>query len=51
MVLTINGKPTPIAENDRIAIFDGSQPPRQRIIRTATFVRNMESLAAYVSSR
>jgi hypothetical protein len=49
MVLTINGKPIPIAENDKIALFDGAQPPRQRIIRTATFVRNMETLAAYIT--
>jgi len=50
MVLTINGKPIPIAENDKIAIFDGAQPPRQRVIRTATFVRNMERLAAYIAN-
>jgi hypothetical protein len=50
MVLTINDRPVQIAENDRIAIFEGTQPPRQRIIRTATFVRNMEAMARFVSA-
>jgi PelA/Pel-15E family pectate lyase len=50
MVLTINGRSFPIAENDRIALFDGAQPPRQRIIQTATFVRNLETMAAYVTA-
>lgn len=47
MVLTINGKPTPIKENDRIEIFQGTQPPRSRIIRSETFADNLETLAAY----
>jgi PelA/Pel-15E family pectate lyase len=46
MVLTINGRPTPIAENDRIELFDGSIPPRQTVVSTATFARNLERLAA-----
>lgn len=50
MVLTINDRSFPIAENDRIALFDGAQPPRQRIIRTATFVRNLEAMAAYITA-
>jgi len=46
MVLTINGRPVPIKENDRVELFDGAQPPRQKIIRTSTFSRNLERLAA-----
>ncbi|MBI2685759.1 MAG: hypothetical protein HYX27_05550 [Acidobacteria bacterium] len=46
MVLTINGRAIPVKENDRIELFDGPQPPRQKIIRSATFVRNLERLAA-----
>jgi hypothetical protein len=46
MVLTINGKPTTIRENDRIELFNGAQPPRQKVIRTPTFARNLERLAA-----
>jgi hypothetical protein len=51
MVLMINGKPTPIQENDTIELFQGAQPPRVRIIRSVTFARNLETLAAYVASR
>ncbi|MBV6434410.1 MAG: hypothetical protein IANPNBLG_04663 [Bryobacteraceae bacterium] len=50
MVLMINGKPTPIRENDTIELFQGAQPPRVRIIRTVTFARNLEALAAYAAS-
>jgi PelA/Pel-15E family pectate lyase len=46
MVLTINGKPMEIKENDRIELFNGDQPPRQKIIRTTTFAGNLERLAA-----
>jgi len=46
MVLTINGRPTPIKENDRIELFEGQQPPRQKVIHTTTFSRNLERLAA-----
>lgn len=51
MVLTINGRPIPVKENDRVELFDGSQPPRQKIIRTTTFARNLERLAAAVAPR
>ena len=49
MVLTVNGKPMPIRENDRVELFMGSLPPRTLIIRTATFVKNLEAMAAYVA--
>jgi len=29
-----------------VALFKGAQPPRQKIIHTATFARNLERLAA-----
>jgi len=47
MVLMINGKPTPIKENDNIELFEGQQPPRTRIIRSSTFAQNLENLAAW----
>ena len=46
MVLTINGQATAIKENDRIELFNGEQPPRQKVIQTSTFSRNLERLAA-----
>jgi len=48
MVLTINGRPVEIRENDRIQLFDGSRPPRARILRSTTFAANLEALAAFV---
>lgn len=45
MVLTVNGRPTAIKENDRIELFQGPQPPRQKVIHTTTFARNLERLA------
>lgn len=48
MVLTINGRPIEINENDRVQLFDGSQPPRARIVRSTTFAGNLETLAAFV---
>lgn len=48
MVLTINGRPIEIKENDRIQLYDGQQPPRSKIIRSNTFASNLETLAAYV---
>jgi PelA/Pel-15E family pectate lyase len=51
MVLTINGRPIEIRENDNIELFQGTQPPRSRIIRSATFTKNLTALAAYVNGR
>ena len=51
MLLTINGKPLPIHENDRIDLYDGTQPPRTRIIRSSRFADNLEALAASVARR
>lgn len=48
MVLTINGKAIELKENDRVQVFDGSQPPRVRVLNSETFARNLETLAAYV---
>ena len=48
MVLTINGKPLAIKENDRVELSEGNQPPLGRIIRSATFASNLEALAAAV---
>ena len=49
MILTINGKPVPVKEDDRIELFQGTIPPRARIIRSSTFARNLQALAAYVA--
>ena len=51
MVLTVGGKAIPIHENDTIDLFQGTQPPRQKIIRTSTFARNVETLCAYLGKK
>ncbi|MBL8239241.1 MAG: hypothetical protein JNM66_17585 [Bryobacterales bacterium] len=52
MVMTISGRVVPVKENDRIELFDGERPPRQKVIRTTTFAGNLERLAAaYAKSR
>ena len=49
MVVTVNGrKIADLKENDTIAVYRGAQPPRERILRSATFARNLETLAEYV---
>jgi hypothetical protein len=50
MVLTINGKPTAIKDNDRIELFGGTLPPRTKVIRTSTFASNLRLLAAYAAA-
>ena len=49
MVLTINGRPQTIKENDRIEIYQGATPPRQQVIRTGTFVDNLMTLASFAA--
>lgn len=48
MVLTINGRPIEIKENDRVQLFDGSQAPRARVLNSERFATNLETLAAFV---
>lgn len=37
----------PLGENDTVEIFQGSEPPRERIISSEVFARNLEALAEY----
>jgi hypothetical protein len=39
----------PLRENDVVEIFLGPQPPREQIIRSADFARNLTALAEYVA--
>jgi hypothetical protein len=50
MVLTINGRTIPVKEDDRIELFQGTIPPRTRIIRTSTFAENMMKLVRHVAA-
>lgn len=37
-----------LRENDTVEIFQGDEPPRERIISSQVFARNLETLAEYV---
>jgi CBS domain-containing protein len=49
MVVTLAGKALPMKENDTLEVFAGAEPPKQRIIRTRTFVDNIGALSAYLA--
>jgi hypothetical protein len=51
LVVTLSGKPLAMKENDTLEVFSGSEPPRQRIIRSRTFVENIGLLSAYLAAR
>jgi hypothetical protein len=36
-----------LRENDTVEIFQGDEPPRERIISSQVFARNLETLAEY----
>jgi hypothetical protein len=49
MVVTLGGKTLPMKENDTLEVFVGAEAPKQRIIRTRTFVENIGALSAYLA--
>lgn len=50
MVVTIGGRSMPLQENDTLQIFQGPQPPKERIIRTRTFHANVTLLCEYLAA-
>ena len=48
MVVTIGDRVFPLKENETVQIFQGTERPRERIIRSATFTRNVEALCAFL---
>ena len=44
MVVKIGNQTYPLKEDQTLDVFQGKEPPRERIIRTATFARNMAAL-------
>lgn len=51
LVVTLSGKPLPMKENDTLEVFVGGDPPKQRVIRTRTFVEHVSTLAAYLAAQ
>ena len=49
MVVTLGGKALPMKENDTLEVFAGTEPPKQRIIRSRTFAENIGALSAYLA--
>lgn len=50
MVVTIGGRAIPLEEDETLQVFQGPQPPRERIIRTPTFHANVALLAEYLQA-
>ncbi len=48
MVLQIGKQIIPVNENDMIELFQGKETPRQRVIRSQTFARNVDLLCDYL---
>jgi PelA/Pel-15E family pectate lyase len=49
MVVTIGDRVLPLKENETLEIFQGTERPRGRIIRSETFARNVEALCAFLA--
>jgi hypothetical protein len=48
MVVQIGKQTLPLKENETLDVFQGTVPPRERIIRSQTFARNIEALLAWL---
>ncbi|MEO7653495.1 MAG: pectate lyase, partial [Bryobacteraceae bacterium] len=49
MVVKVGDQVLPLKENQTVEVFQGKDRPRERIIRSETFAKNVEALSAYVS--
>ena len=50
LVVTVGGKPLAVKENETVEVFAGTEPPKQRIIRSRTFADNVRLLSAYLAA-
>lgn len=48
MVVKIGGQVIPFQENQTVEVFQGVERPRERIIRTETFAKNLEALGRWL---
>jgi hypothetical protein len=48
MVLQVGQQVIPVKENDMIELFQGQERPRERVIRSQTFARNVDLLCDYL---
>lgn len=50
MIVAIGDRTLPLAENETLQVFQGPQPPKERIIRTSTFHANVALLCDYLAA-
>ena len=50
MVIKIGDKVMPLKENETLEVFEGTERPRERIIRSSTFMQNVETLSAWLTA-
>ncbi|MGH9939183.1 MAG: hypothetical protein ACREAM_23320, partial [Blastocatellia bacterium] len=48
MVVTIGDRTLPLKENETLQVFQGTERPRERIVRSETFARNVEALCDFL---
>jgi len=48
MVVTIGDRVLPLKENETLQVFQGTERPRERIIRSETFARNVDVICAFL---
>jgi hypothetical protein len=48
MLVTIGDRVLPLKENETLQVFQGTERPRERIIRSETFARNVEALCIFL---
>jgi hypothetical protein len=51
MVVSLGGKSHPMKENDTLDLYQGGEPPKQRIIVSQTFARNVGLLSRFLAGR
>ena len=51
MTVTIGGRAMPLKENETLEIFEGTERPRDQIIHSSAFARNLHDLSSFIASR
>jgi hypothetical protein len=51
LVVRLNGQTLAMQENDTLDVFNGPEPPRERIIRSRTFAEHVGLLSRYLAPR
>jgi PelA/Pel-15E family pectate lyase len=49
LVVRLGGRTLPLNENDTLEVFNGPEPPRERIIRSRTFAEHVGVLGSYLA--